>query len=357
MIDIDVSLTRGAFSLEARFSSRARVTALFGPSGSGKSTIVGLIAGLVRPDRGHIRIAGETLVDTAARIRLPVWRRRIGLVFQDAQLFPHLSVAENLAYGARYAPRDARGIARATVLETLGIAHLVERRPATLSGGERQRVGIGRALLSQPRILLMDEPLASLDTARKAEILPLIERVAAEFGVPIVYVSHNVEEVVRLADTVVRLEAGRVAVIGGPGEVLAAAGADRFELISVLHAEVAGYDAHYRLTELTHPAGTLRLAGHIEPAGRRVRLAVRATDVTLARPPAPVTTAQTVLEGEIVAVSTDDGPTATVTAALPGGDKLTASVTRQSLERLGFAPGTAVAALIKTVALDERPLG
>lgn len=357
MIDLDVTLKRGSFALSARFVSDAQITALFGPSGSGKSTLVALIAGLVAPDQGRITVAGETLVDTAARRRLPPWRRRIGLVFQDAQLFPHLTVAENLAYGARYAPRDAEGIARDTVLDTLGIGHLLARRPATLSGGERQRVGIGRALLSQPRILLMDEPLASLDAARKAEILPLIARVAREFAVPIVYVSHSVEEVAQLADTVVRLDAGRVVAVGAPDEVLRVGAADRFEQISVLHAEVAGHNDAYRLTELAHPAGTLRLVGRVEPTGRRVRLAVRATDVTLCLPPAPVTTAQTALAGVIVDVVSDGGPTAAVTVALDGGDRLLASVTRQSADRLNLVPGRTVDALIKSVALDERVLG
>lgn len=357
MIDLDVTATRGAFTLTATIRSQARVTALFGPSGSGKSTLVALIAGLVQPDNGHITVAGAALVDTATRLHVPVWRRRIGLVFQDAQLFPHLTVDENLAFGARYAPRDARGIARATVLDTLGIAHLLDRCPATLSGGERQRVAIGRALLAQPRILLMDEPLAALDAARKAEILPLIDRVATDLAVPIVYVSHATDEVAHLADTVVRLDGGRVVAVGTPVEVLTAGLADRFAQTSVLNATVGGYDPTYRLTELGHPAGTLRLAGRLDSPGRQVRLVVRATDVTLCLPPAPVTTAQTALVGTIAAIDASDGPTATVLIALAGGDRLAASVTRQSIDRLRLAPGQTVDALLKTVALDERSLG
>ncbi|HEY8215404.1 MAG TPA: ATP-binding cassette domain-containing protein, partial [Methylocystis sp.] len=193
MIEVDVRLKVGTFSLDVAFANGAGVTALFGQSGSGKSLTLGIIAGLTKPDDGYVRLDGRTLVDVERGVFVPVWRRRIGLVFQDANLFPHLSVKQNLLYGRWFAPRGERRIDFDAVVETLGIAKLISRPPARLSGGERQRVAIGRALLSCPKLLLMDEPLAALDMQRKLEILPLIERVRDEFDVPIVYVSHAVE--------------------------------------------------------------------------------------------------------------------------------------------------------------------
>ncbi|HEU4358113.1 MAG TPA: ATP-binding cassette domain-containing protein, partial [Xanthobacteraceae bacterium] len=190
MIRVDVALKLGDFNLDVAFENGAGITALFGRSGSGKSMTINLIAGLARPDRGSIVLDGRVLVDTEANIFVPAYRRRVGLVFQDAQLFPHLSVRQNLLFGRWFAPKAASAIPFAPVVETLGIGHLLERKPARLSGGEKQRVAMGRALLASPEILLLDEPLASLDTERKLEILPLIESLRDEPGIPIVYVSH-----------------------------------------------------------------------------------------------------------------------------------------------------------------------
>jgi molybdate transport system ATP-binding protein len=205
----------GEFTLDARFETQARASALFGPSGAGKTTIVSAIAGLVAPDRGRIAIDDAVLFDSAAGIDAPVHRRGIGYVFQEGRLFPHLTVRQNLGYG-----RWMRGFARdpgeeAHVVALLDLAPLLHRRPGRLSGGERQRVAIGRALLMRPRLLLLDEPLAALDAARKAEILPYLERLRDEAGMPMVYVSHQADEVRRIASAVVRIEAGRVAAIGG----------------------------------------------------------------------------------------------------------------------------------------------
>ena len=211
MIALAVRHRRGDFNLDVAFESDARVIALFGPSGSGKTTLLHVIAGLIRPQWGIVRVEGRILTDTAAGIFLPPHKRRIGYVFQDGRLFPHLSVRGNLAYGRRFAPKPERYAHPEEVVGLLGLGPLLDRRPQTLSGGEKQRVAIARALLASPRLLLMDEPLASLDAARKAETLPYIERLRDELRIPVVYVSHSRDEVDRLADEVVELREGRPA--------------------------------------------------------------------------------------------------------------------------------------------------
>ncbi|MBW7961638.1 molybdenum ABC transporter ATP-binding protein [Bradyrhizobium sp. BR 10261] len=215
MLRVDVEKQLGEFSLHATFASEGRVTGLFGASGAGKTSLINMVAGLLRPDRGTIVIDGETVDDTASGIHVPTWRRRIGYVFQDARLFPHLNVAQNLDYGRRMnrlAPDPAQ---RGRVVELLDIGALLDRRPGKLSGGERQRVALGRALLSKPRLLLLDEPLGALDEARKLEILPYLVRLRDEANVPMVYVSHDVAELRQLATQIVMLRQGRVTSFGG----------------------------------------------------------------------------------------------------------------------------------------------
>ncbi len=353
--------TLGDFTLDIAFETGPGITALFGRSGSGKSLTIGLIAGLARPDHGLIELDGTVLVDTVKGIFVPKHKRRIGLVFQDSHLFPHLNVRHNLMFGHWFAPRGQAGIGIASVVEALGIGHLLDRKPASLSGGERQRVAIGRALLSSPRLLLLDEPLAALDQARKDEILGLIERIRDAFGVPMIYVSHAVEEVVRLAAQVVLIDAGRVTATGTPAEVFGAAGlpaeADRFALASVLSAIVLGEDASYGLTQLSHPAGTIWLAGRGGVIGAGARVIVRATDVTLATEPPRHLSVQTTLAGSVAGITRDEGPLAAVEIALDGHGRLAALATRRAIDELGLNPGDRVFALIKTVALDERASG
>ena len=215
MLAVEVEKKLGEFLLSVSFSSAGGVTALFGASGTGKTSIIAMIAGLMKPDRGRVVLDGETLFDEAKRIDVPAWKRHIGTVFQEGRLFPHLSVKHNLDYGRWMSGYAADPKAFAHVVELLDIGHLLDRRPGKLSGGERQRVAFGRALLMRPRLLLLDEPLASLDAARKEEILPYLERLRDNAGVPMIYVSHDAVEVKRIANRVVRLEAGRVAAIGG----------------------------------------------------------------------------------------------------------------------------------------------
>ena len=228
MLVVDVEKQLGTFSIAVQFESNSRVTALFGPSGSGKTSIINMIAGLVKPDRGRITISDRVLFDSGGRLDVPPHRRGIGYVFQDGRLFPHLTVGRNLDYGRRMCglPRDHVEWER--IITMLELRYLIERRPGTLSGGERQRVAIGRALMMRPQLLLLDEPLASLDAARKAEILPYLIRLRDEGSVPMIYVSHHAAEVKRIATAVVRIEVGRVMAVGG-AELLDKADADAME--------------------------------------------------------------------------------------------------------------------------------
>jgi molybdate transport system ATP-binding protein len=215
MLTVDVEKVLGEFAVNASFVSESGVTALFGPSGAGKTTIVNMIAGLLKPDRGKIAIDGEVVFDGAADLNIPAWRRRIGTVFQEGRLFPHLSVRHNLDYGRWMSGQPADAAAFAHAAELLDIGHLLDRRPGRLSGGERQRVAVGRALLMRPRLLLLDEPLASLDAARKQDILPYFVRLRDEAKVPMIYVSHDAGEVRQIASRVVRLDGGTVTAAGG----------------------------------------------------------------------------------------------------------------------------------------------
>ena len=221
MIDIHIRRQQGDFLVNATFKGKSSgVTALFGPSGSGKTSIVNMVAGLVSPDSGHIRINDHCLFDAEKKINLAPEKRRIGYVFQDGRLFPHLSVKSNLVYGMNLVPRSQRFVAFDAVVELLGISHLLDRRPSKLSGGEKQRVAIGRGLLTSPAMLLMDEPLASLDQDRKQEVMPFIIRMCREFSLPILYVSHSRDEITQLASKVILLKLGRTVAAGSVEKVL-----------------------------------------------------------------------------------------------------------------------------------------
>ena len=360
MLEVDVQHRLGAFTLDAHFRSGPGLTALFGRSGAGKTSVVNAIAGLIRPQHGRIVVDGSVVLDTERGICTPTHRRRIGYVFQEGRLFPHLTVRHNLLFGRWFAPgRERRSTRLDDIVDLLGIAALLNRRPARLSGGEKQRVAIGRALLSSPRLLLMDEPLASLDSRRKDEILPYLERLRDEARVPIVYVSHSVAEVTRLATTIVLISDGRVRAVGPVQEIMGRAElyplAGRFEAGAVLAVRVAAHDPLWSLTELAGGFGKLVVPRLDNPVGTSLRVRIRARDVTLAAIAPSGISALNVLPARVEQlVPTEEG--ALDVQLRLGDERLLARVTRRSGEALGLAPGREVFAVIKTVAIDGRNL-
>lgn len=353
MIEIDIGKRLGTFALDVAFQAGGGVTALFGRSGAGKSTIVKAIAGLTPPDRGRIKVGETVLFDSASRVNVPVERRRAGVVFQDGRLFPHLSVKQNLLYGFARAGSDKRVDAEG-VIGVLGIEGLLERRPLTLSGGERQRVAVGRALLAQPRVLLMDEPLASLDAVRKAEVLPYLEALNARFCIPIIYVTHDADEVLRLASDVVLLANGKAVVSGPLGTVTSRldlpAEAETLGLGAILDGRVESHDAARGLTVVATPAGAFRLPLLQRHAGARVAIRVAARDVSiaLARPEAiSVQNMFDVVVDEVRAAA----PHVARLALRAGEGRLVAEITADAVARLKLTPGAKAVALVKSVAL------
>jgi len=358
-LEVSVARRLGAFGLEAAFASDGGVTALFGRSGSGKTSVLNAIAGLLRPERGRIALDGEPMFDSAAGVNVAAHRRRIGYVFQEGRLLPHLTVRQNLLFGRRFA-RAPGTVALDKVTELLGLATLLERRPHDLSGGEKQRVAIGRALLADPRLLLMDEPLAALDAPRKSEILYYVERLRDELRVPIVYVSHSLDEVVRLADTVVVMSEGRVLDSGPVEETMARMELrpylGRFEGGAVIEARVAEQDLEMGLARLDFPGGALYAPDVDALVGERVRVRIRARDVSLATVRPESISMLNVLPGTLKALGESAGASVDVQIDV-AGTILLARVTRKSVAALGLAPGRPVYALVKAVAIDRHSVG
>lgn len=358
-MSLSVAMTHAfpGFALEVDFTAPPGVTALFGRSGSGKTTVVNAVAGLLMPDAGRIMAGGAVLFDRGAGVALPPHRRRLGYVFQDARLFPHLTVRQNLTYGQRFAPPG--GVGLAAVVEMLGIGALLERRPAALSGGERQRVAIGRALLSNPRLLLMDEPLAALDEGRKAEILPWIERLRDGTDIPILYVSHSMAEVARLATTLVVMDQGRIRAAGPVAEVLAdpdlAPVLGVREAGSVLPARVAAQEED-GLTRLETAAGPIWLPRIGAAVGSGVRVRIAAQDVILARARPEGISALNVLPARVEALRMGEGPGALVRLSV-GGDPLLVRITRRSAGALDLREGAEVFAIVKSVSVAQADIG
>ncbi|MCY6379182.1 molybdenum ABC transporter ATP-binding protein [Hoeflea prorocentri] len=360
-MSLDVRLTSqlGSFRIEADFRAEAGVTALFGHSGSGKTSILKMIAGLVRPQEGRISAEDLVMFDSSNGTDVPAQNRRVGMVFQDARLFPHMTVARNLTYG-RWAGRRAETVDFSRICNLLGIADLLNRYPATLSGGEKQRVAIGRALLADPALLLMDEPLASLDQDRKREILPYLEEVRDETGLPIVYVSHEVDEVARLADTLVLLNEGKVLGSGDAADMFSrldfGPALGRHEASSLLSGMVNRVDSSYGLSEITLEGGhQLYIVSDRLRIGDRLRMRIKARDVALSlRAPEDVSV-RNVLPAAVSDFVVEDSPFVEIVLDV-SGQALRARVTRHAFDELSIHQGQNVFAMIKSVAIGQRML-
>ena len=347
------------FKLQAEFTAAPGLTAFFGRSGSGKTTLVNLIAGLATPNAGRIEVSDAVLFDADKGINLPPERRRVGYVFQEDRLFPHMTVRSNLTYGQRFRNKATRRHCLDDVTDLLDIGTLLDRRPAGLSGGERQRVAIGRALLSSPDILLMDEPLASLDSARKSQILPFIERLRDDVGIPIVYVSHAIDEVVRLANTMVIMDNGLTVAAGPVEDIMSRLDlrplTGRYEAGAVFPVTVAGQDKTYGLTELAFPGGRLWVPALNQAMGCKMRMRIRARDVSLSLNRPLDSSFLNIVQGNVMEIRPDSGPQTEI--LLDVGTPLIARVTRKSVAAMRLQPGTKVFALIKAAAIDRHSMG
>jgi molybdate transport system ATP-binding protein len=348
----------GDFALDVEFAiDRPGVVALFGASSAGKTTVANAVAGLFRPAEGRIAIGEHVVFDSAAGIFVPPRARRIGYVFQDPRLFPHMSVANNLRFGWRRRFEGSGEDGFSHIVELLGLETLLTRRPAHLSGGEKSRVALGRALLSSPNLLILDEPLTGLDDARKAEILPWLERLRDQTQIPMIYVTHALDEVSRLADMVVVLRNGRVAAQGSTFDLLPdlefAGIAGSQPVGAIIAAKVAAEPGADGLTELAFDGGRLFVTHLDRPAGTRVRVRFKAEDVMLARVIPGAISANNVLSATVAAMRISGDVHADVQLTV-GSAKVVARITRASLERLGLREGIPVFAIVKSVTVDSR---
>ena len=346
--------TLGSFSLDVALDLPGRgVTAVFGASGSGKTTLLRSIAGLEYARGGYLSVNGEVWQDSSRGIFMPVYQRPLGYVFQEASLFSHLTVQGNLDYGRRRVPVDAHRVSLAQTIALLGIEDLLQRHSDTLSGGERQRVAIARALATSPKLLLMDEPLASLDGQRKADILPYLERLVAELDIPVLYVSHAPDEVARLADHLVLLDAGRVLAAGPTRELMT-----RLDLplahgdsaAAIIDALVTSVDAAYHLSHAEFSGGSISLLNPLLKVGQRVRVRIQARDVSITLERQQGTSVQNIFAVTVVSLS-PDSPGQLMLGLEANGSMLLARITRKSADALGLVPGCQVFAQVKGVAV------
>jgi molybdate transport system ATP-binding protein len=357
-LSVDLQHRFGDFALDVAFEASKGITMLYGRSGSGKTTIVNALAGLLKPDHGRISMDGWVAFDSRSNFNLRPHQRRIGYIFQEGRLFPHLTVKDNLKYAERFAPAPAKTADHERIVEMLGIGHLLDRRPNRLSGGEKQRVAIGRALLSQPRLILADEPLAALDDTRKEEILPYFERLRDELQVPIVYVSHAASEVTRLASTMVVLEQGTLIRAGPVSEVLSdpnvtplGAGAAGVMLEATL---VAQHDDG--ISEVQVDQMRLLLPRVAAPLGTALRIRIEAQDVIIATTRPTEISALNVIPATVSALRMGDGPGA-LAQLKSGNSLLLARITRRSVDALGLREGMQVFAVLKAVSIPRGAIG
>lgn len=364
MLDISLRRHQGAFTVDATFATPdLGITALFGPSGSGKTSVINMVAGLATPDSGHVIIGDHVVFDSRSGISVPMEQRRIGYVFQDGRLFPHMTVRANLTYGTRRTPLNERAVPFDAVVDMLGIGALLDRRPARLSGGEKQRVAVGRALLASPHLMLMDEPLAALDNNRKDEILPFIAALPREFSIPVLYVTHSMDEILRLADLLVLMKNGQSAAVGRVEDLLNRADlrplTGRHEPGSVVSGIVVSHDSTDHMTLLDTPAGPLHVPMLDLAVGRRVRVRILARDVALSVDRPPRMSVQNIFTGRVEAVRLLGNGAAEVDLIIgPGtGCPLGAQVTQRAVADLGLAPGVPVHALLKAVSITRGNIG
>ncbi len=360
VLSVNITKVFDSFRLETQFEvEEGSITAIFGKSGAGKTSTINAIAGLTRPDVGVIQIGNTTLFDQHLRINLPIYKRQIGYVFQDDRLFPHMTVQNNLIYGIPKNRDVANSLNLTDITELLELAPLLERRPRTLSGGEKQRVAIGRALLSNPKLLLMDEPLASIDVQHRFEILPFIQRVREKTGITIIYVTHALEEVIFIADQIILLSEGQVTAQGTVEEIMGRLDlhpmTSRFDAGAVISAIYSGYDREFDLGELSFDGGTLRIAGLNAEIGIHLRAHIRARDVSLMLDKPKDTSVLNVFKGELIEIRHEDGPQLDLLINI--GTPLIARITRKSLNDLNLDIGSKVYAMIKAVAIDRKTLG
>lgn len=356
MLEIKVEKRLGRFAVDVAFSTgTVGVTALFGRSGAGKTSVINMVAGLFPPDSGLIAVNGRTLFDSERSIDLPPEKRRCGYIFQDGRLFPHLTVKANLSYGMKLVPRDERYVSYDQVVEILGIRHLLTRRPAKLSGGEKQRVAIGRALLTSPSLLLMDEPLASLDIARKEEVLPFIARLPREFSIPILYVSHSLDEILNLADTVVLLESGKIVATGNVEDLMSRLDlqhfAGSFDKGVVLGTVVEEHERSGGLTRLRFEGGALKVPLFDIPVGDRVRVRIRSRDVAIALSRPEKISVQNIFPATVEGIM--ETSESLVEVQLNIGCPLISRITPAARADLKLTPGQQVYALVKSVAISR----
>lgn len=361
-IDLDVRIAFGSFDLQVDHRMPLEgIMGLFGPSGCGKSTLLRIISGLERSALGTILFGDEVWQDAAHGIFVPPHKRGVGYVFQDVRLFPHLTVAGNLRYAEKRSRRTDNEINIEGVVAALDLAPLLTRRPQSLSGGERQRVAIGRTLLTRPRLLLMDEPLAALDIKRKAEILPYIERLPQVFRVPVIYVTHSIDEVTRLAERMLVLASGRKITYGPVAAALERLDlqpiAGRFEAGVVLTARVTRHDLKYRLTHLDHHGKEIVMPMADLAIGSDVRLRIRARDVALATKAPEGISIRNVLSGNIAEIVEEPDTAFAETTVDIGGAKIRARVTRSAVAALALTPGKSIFVLFKSIAFDRRTIG
>ena len=351
-IAVNIKKTVGDFQLNTEFYADIGITAIFGPSGAGKSTLVNLIAGLVKPDSGYIKILNKVIFESQLKINVPANKRGIGFVFQDARLFPHMKVESNLKYANRFG-RKGHLSSFTEIVEVLNLAQVLHRLPGNLSGGEKQRVAIGRALLSNPKILILDEPLTGLDEGLKAEVIPYLEFVRDNFKIPILYISHSQSEVVRLSDRIVVLEKGRILEQGKTLQILSSFSVAKKlglrDLSSFVEAKVSKH-ASDGITELDFAGSKLFLPKIDAILGSKVYLRILAKDIILAIEKPKKISALNILQGKVGEVILGNGPGAIVVIEV-GGHKLTTRITQRSLNAMNLKHGQTCFAFLKTVSV------